>query len=267
MLNISINRESAIVENTWLSYKWTLRTVDFFGNVYATLQNHFPDFKCEAMGAIIATRILNKAAGKPVDDPVKIFGCSEIGTSLYDLLMFIDGKSVLTPTLKDIEEMRIIHRMTANYLPIGLGEEDGMRFEGLKTVTQVMIASLYYYAYNDYKLIRCKHCGKWFAAKTLKNQYCSRISPCFDEIIKGKKPLACEDTVRRIMQKCGRIKNRIETKINAAQQLDFTMRTSFQRECDSYYLPAKESPTVENLERYYTFLCDTEKRKEWLNKK
>lgn len=266
MLNISVNQESAIVENTELSCKWTLKTANFFGDVYATLQKHFPDFKCEAMGAIIVARLCDKMAGKTVSDPVKIFGCSEIGTSLYNLIMFIDGKSVLAPTLKDIEEMRITHRMTTNYLPIGLGEKDSMRYEGLKTVTQVMIASLYYYAYHDYKLIRCKHCGKWFTTKTLKKQYCDRISPCFGTIIKGKDKLICEQAVRNIMQKCGRIKNRIETKINAAQQLDFTMRTSFQQECDSYYLTAKEAPTVENLERYYAFLCDTEKRKEWLNR-
>lgn len=267
MLNISVNQESAIVENTELSCKWELKTVDFFGNVYATLEKHFPDFKCEAMGAIIVARLCDKIAGKTVSDPVKIFGCSEIGTSLYDLIMFIDGKSVLAPTLKDIEKMRITHRMTTNYLPIGLGEKDSMRYEGLKTVTQVMIASLYYYAYHDYKLIRCKHCGKWFATKTLKKQFCDRISPCFGTIIKGKTPLTCEETVRRVMQKCGRIKNRIETKIVAARRFDNNAIYSFSLACDKYYLVAKDTPTVENLEQYYAFLCDTEKRREWLSKK
>ena len=60
MLNISIDKENTIVENTGLLCKWTLKTVDFFGNVYATLEKNFPDFKTEELGNIIVTRISKK---------------------------------------------------------------------------------------------------------------------------------------------------------------------------------------------------------------
>lgn len=258
MLNISIDNENAIVENTELPYKWTLRTVDFFGNVYATLEKHFPDFKCEAMGAIIVARLCNKIAGKAVSDPVKIFGCSEIGTSLYDLIMFVDGKSVLAPTLKDIEEMRITHRMTTNYLPIGLGEKDSMRYEGLKTVTQVMIASLYYYAYHDYKLIRCKHCGKWFATKNLIEKYCTRNSP-----FAGYESYSCKNAVKTIkdMLDKKRISEYERLRVKAAEyganSRHNQVFNDFCVSCGSYKAALKKGASVELLQEYKEFLFDS----------
>lgn len=259
MLNISIDKENTIVENTGLLCKWTLKTVDVFGNVYATLEKNFPDFKTEELGNIIVTRISKKLAGKPVDDPVKIFGCSEIGESFYELIMFIDGKTVLSPTLKDIEEMRISHRMTANYLPISLGEKDSMRFEGLKTVTQVMIAALYYYAYNEYKIVRCRHCGKWFATKTLKEQYCKRISPCFGDIIKGKTPLPCEQAVRNIKQKQSRRHKNVYSYLDISAK-DQDEIEYFKTESKKLKEAITRSPSVENFKRYEDFLNKYPKR-------
>ena len=267
MLNISITKDKTTVENTNLYCKWTLETSVFFGIVYENLERHFPDFDCESLGARIAAHVLKAINGEIEKEPVKIFGCTELGSTLYDLIYYINGRSVLEPTLKDIEEIRISNRMAVNYLPVSLNDKDGMRFEGLKTVTQVMIAALYYYAYHDFKLVRCKHCSTWFATKTLKKEYCDRISPCFDTIIKGKTPLPCEKAVRNIFQKCGRIKNRIETKANqtvSAQLHRNSFIDQFQRECEPLYLSAKESPTVQNLTNYYNFLKQADKEKGWL---
>lgn len=266
MLNISITKDITTVENTDLYCKWTLKTSEFFGVVYANLEQHFPNFECESLASRIISHTMNVLSGKE-EDAVKIFGCTELGETLYNLIYFIGDKRILAPTLKDIETMRIDNRMTANYLPVSLGDKDSMRFEGLKTVTQVMVAALYYYAYHDYKLVRCKHCGTWFATKTLKQEYCDRISPCFNVIVKGKKPLSCEQAVRNIFQKCGRIKNRIETKANqtvSAQLHRNSFIDRFQRECEPLYLSAKESPTVQNLTNYYNFLKQTDKEKGWL---
>ena len=267
MLNISITKETTEVQNVNLGCKWTIKTSEFFGLVLEKLEYCFPDFDADLLGARIAAHVIKGVNGVDEKEPVQFFGCTELGATLCDLLHFIDGRSVITPTLKEIEEMRIAHRMAANFLPVSITDKDSMRFEGLVTVTQVMIAALYYYAYNDLKLVRCKHCGRWFATDTLKKEYCDRESPCFGNIIKGKTPLTCEQAVRNIQQKCSRIKNRIETKASqtvAAQLHDSSFLLDFSRKCIPLYDAAKKSPTVSNLTNYYNFLKSTEERKGWL---
>ena len=155
--------------------------------------------------------------------------------------------------------MRISHRMTANYLPISLGEKDSMRFEGLKTVTQVMIAALYYYAYNEYKIVRCRHCGKWFATKTLKEQYCKRISPCFGDIIKGKTPLPCEQAVRNIKQKQSRRHKNVYSYLDISAK-DQDEIEYFKTESKKLKEAITRSPSVENFKRYEDFLNKYPKR-------
>lgn len=273
MLNITIDREKTIVENpdyringTRCPIRWTLKTDLFFGDVYETEKENFPDFEADKIGDYICEYVIGGITGEKNDDPKLLFGLREIGVTFHDLIRFIDGKSIISPTLKDIEEMRIAYRMTANYLPSSILEKDGMRFEGLKSATEVMIAYLYYCAYNELRLVRCKHCGKWFATKSLKNQYCNRVSPCFGIIIKGKEPLHCEQAVRNIMQNCGRIKNRIETKAATARRGgDNSYMYAFARKCDKFYIDAKKEPSVSNLQRYYCFLKETEKSKGWLS--
>lgn len=275
MLNIVIDREHAVVENPdfrveGVNYpiKWTLDTTRFFGDVYATLKRHFPDLNQNSVvGGCMAAYMIKMLSGKVEENLVKIFGCLEFGTSLIDLELFIGEKDILAPTLKDIEDMRIEYRMEKTFLPVGISDNEGMRFEGLTTVTQVMVGALYYYAYHDYKLVKCKHCGKWFATKTLKKEYCDRESPCYGHIVRGKEPLNCEQAVRNIFQKCGRIKNGIETcarQTISAQLYDNPFLDTFYNQCMPLYNTAKQFPTVENLTNYYNFLKDTKKAKGWL---
>ena len=255
MLNISIDKVNTVVHNTKTHGKWTIDTSRFFGVVYATLERDFPNFDCSELGNIIVRRMHNefkRLNNQPVTDQDKstyLFHCEEYGVSLYDLLMFIDGQKVLSPTLKDIEDLRMLHRMTTSYLPISIDEPGSMRFEGLKTVTHVMIASLYYYAYNEYKLVRCKHCGKWFATKTLKEEYCDGISPCYGLIVEGKKVLGsertCKDAVGIIKQRLADRKKQIYNKWYAEGFEDecFELNERFYK----YKTAIKENPTVENI--------------------
>ena len=267
MLNISITADNVVVENRETGGKWTNETVNFFGLVYSRLEANFPNFTQEEMARRIITHVVSGVKGEPKPTSPYMFHCREIGTSLYDLISYIDGRSVIAPTLKDIEDLRIAKGMTVNYLPIKIGGMDGMRFEGLKTVSEVMVAALYYYAYHEYKLVRCKHCGKLFATKTLKKEYCDRVSPCFGNIVGGKTPLSCEQAVRNILQKCGRMKNRIETKTQ--QTVTGQLHTNpflekFNSQCMPLYVTAKKFPTVNNLTSYYNFLKDTEKERGWI---
>lgn len=254
MLNISIDKKETVVYNTKTCDKWTIKTSLFFGTVYAALEKDFPNFDCSKMGDIVVNRIrneFNRLNGQSVaeEKSAYLFHCEEYGVTLYNLLMFIDGQKVLSPTLKDIEDLRMVHRMTTSYLPISIDEPGSMRFEGLKTVTHVMIASLYYYAYNEYKLVRCKHCGKWFATKTLKEEYCDGISPCYGLIVEGKKVLGsertCKDAVGIIKQRLADRKKQIYNKWYAEGFEDecFELNERFYK----YKTAIKENPTVENI--------------------
>lgn len=254
MLNISIDKKETVVYNTKTCDKWTIKTSLFFGTVYAALEKDFPNFNCSQMGDIVVNRIrneFNRLNGQPVaeEKSAYLFHCEEYGVTLYNLLMFIDGQKVLSPTLKDIEDLRMVHRMTTSYLPISIDEPGSMRFESLKTVTHVMIASLYYYAYNEYKLVRCKHCGKWFATKTLKEEYCDGISPCYGLIVEGKKVLGsertCKDAVGIIKQRLADRKKQIYNKWYAEGFEDecFELNERFYK----YKTAIKENPTVENI--------------------
>ena len=276
MLEIIVNEEKTIVENTVMQCKWTLNTSDFFGNVFSTLEKHFPEISPESVEQKTRNYLIRKFNEQPVDSPVTIFGCTEMGETLLTLIGYIEdntkhdigtNRSYIFPTLKELEEYRIANRMTSNYLPDSF-DENSIRFSKLGTVTQVLIASLYFYAYHDYKIARCQHCGKWYATKTLKKKYCNRISPCFGSIIKGKESLSCEQAVRNILQKCSRIKNRIETKTRqtaAAQRHESIFEDNFRKQCEHFYKAAKSDPTVENLTNYHNFLEATEKGKGWIN--
>lgn len=249
MLNISIDKEKTIVQNTKTGGQWTVKTTTFFGVVYESLEHNFPNFDPAQMGNMIAAHVCNKLAGRTDEKPTYIFHCEEIGTSLYDLLMFVDGKKELSPTLQDIEELRITHRMTTNYLPISIDEPGSMRFANLKTVTHVMIAALYYYAYNKYKLTRCKHCGRWFATKTLKEEFCENISPCCELTVNGKKVLnathTCKEAVRIIRQRFADRKKQIYNK----WYID-GLEDECQELLDNYYQLSdaiKKEPTVKNI--------------------
>ena len=250
MLNISIDKENTIVQNTKTNGQWTVKTTRFFGVVYESLEHNFPNFDPAQMGNMIAFHVCNKLAEKKIEKPTYLFHCEEIGTSLYDLTMFIDGKKVLSPTLQDIEELRISHRMTTNYLPVSIEDKDSMRFANLKTVTHVMIAALYYYAYNEYKLARCKHCGRWFATKTLKEEYCDGISPCYGLTVAGKKVLGsertCKDAVGIIKQRLADRKKQIYNKCYL-EDIDTDRIDELNRKYQFYSSAIKESPTVSNI--------------------
>ena len=134
MLNISITADNVVVENRETGGKWTNETVNFFGLVYSRLEANFPNFTQEEMARRIITHVVSGVKGEPKPTSPYMFHCREIGTSLYDLISYIDGRSVIAPTLKDIEDLRIAKGMTVNYLPIKMGGMDGMRFEGNRSI-------------------------------------------------------------------------------------------------------------------------------------
>ena len=253
MLNISLRSDLTTVTNPKTYAQWTIKTPEIFGTLYAALEKHFPELDNDDFSERIIKHVFGKMRGEEDENPTWIFHVPEIGSTLYNLKAFIDDRDSIILTIKDIEEMRVHHFMTANFLPVSLDDQDSMRFENLKSVTEVAIAILYYYAYNDYKLVRCKHCGKWFATKTLKEQYCKRISPCFGDIITGKVPVSCEQAVRNIKQKQMRRRRNIYEYLNnyATYQEEIE---DFKAQCKYYKEIITKAPTVENFRQYEQFL-------------
>ena len=251
MLDIYIDTENTIVHNTNTQGKWTIETPLFFGDIFATLEKNFPNFDYTQMSNTIVNHISNKLIGKKEQNSY-LFHCEEYGVTLYQLLSFIDDKIVLTPTLKDIENLRITHRMTTTYLPININQSGDMCFKGLKTVTQVMIAALYYYAYNGYKLKRCVHCEKWFATKTLKEEFCKRNSPCSDISSNGKKLLGKE-------QPCKIAVDTIKKRLQGRKKSIYDKWKNGKFECEYKCEECPYSDCIVDDERCHT-LCENYKR-------
>lgn len=266
MLDLTIDEKKAVVQNLATGGQWTIRTTDFFDVLYATLRQRFPDYNTERFAAAIVDHVLIKLNGKEEENPVRIFGELELGESAVELQSFIDvkqefkdGRYCIDISLKDVEEMRLRHFMTTNYLPVSLVEERGMSFKNLRYPVEVFIAVLYYYAFHDYKLTQCRHCGRWFATKTLKMDYCSRKSP-----YPGYERYSCKDAVKIIKDKLEkrRVKEykRLWRKAEEYRELSthYIVFNDFCSTCDVYKARLKACASVELLQEYEAFLYDNE---------
>lgn len=270
MLNVFINDKETIVENEKTRSRWTISTINFFGRVYEVLEKKFP----ASEGKEVAKRILVRINNCSQDEDDWIFHCREYGNTLNLLNDLIESRSILSFSLKDIEGIRIEYGMKANYLPAHIGDDTGMRFENLKSVWEVVIAYLFYCAYNEYNLVKCAHCERWFATKTLKTKYCNRISPCYNMIVAGKKvlgqPEPCKQAVKTIQLKFSDRKKVIYNTWSAYGGDEDDSKAKARRErCEKFYARCEEfrtliraHPTVENICAYQEYLYSDEMPKQ-----
>lgn len=245
MVSLTIEKDYLYLQNKDGVFRNS--TLHFWGNALAMLENAFPASDHEKPEFWVANLV--KAAN---DDQkaTMIWGMQEFGNALYSMYTFIDGRNIIKITREDIERLRITHNMTANFLPTNLADiSEGMRFDNLSNVTQVLIAILYYYEYHGYSLVKCKHCGKWFATKSQKNEYCGRTSPCYNLVVCGKKVLGskrtCNEAVGIIKQRLADRKKQIYNKWYAEGLEDecFELNERFYE----YKTAIKENPTVETI--------------------
>ncbi len=255
MLSIRIDDENTTVTNSTCQTQWTNKTSELFGIIYVSQLKHYPDFDCDKFGDRVVERISKGLQGQAVEEPTYLFGMVERGDTLFFMEQFIDGRRMVSPTIDDIEELRISNRMTANFLP----SHGCIQFDKLNSVRHVIIALLYFYAVNGYKLTICKHCGRWFATKSLKELYCSKNSS-----FPGYERYTCGEAVKRIKDKLERKRlseyerlhlKAMEYGVNSRHSEVFN---SFCQTCSTFKAELKHGASVELLQAYKDYLYDSE---------
>lgn len=248
---------------------WMYKTELFLGDAIALLEEKYPDIPTD--DASYLRYLENDIFGA---SPKTLWGLKEGCSVLRNFDRIVDKYEVAAATpylelsIKDADNIRLYYRVNSHqyhdsffdgYANEDFVNENAVAFLELDTITKVLMAALYYYTLNGYKLVRCKHCGKWFATKTLKEQYCKRTSPCFGDVITGKTPLPCEQAVRNIKQKQSRRHKNVYSylDISAKDQEDIEY---FKMESKKLKEAITHSPSVENFKKYEDFLNRYPKR-------
>lgn len=241
------------------------RTDLFLGNALAMLQEHFPSVSAAGADAVAANII---GAITKTTKPMEIWGFREYGGALLEFQQYLGERTSLSPSMQDIERTRIRLGIQNAPMPTSIFDESaGIRFENLASVSAVLWSMLYYHAFMEQKLVRCKHCGRWFATITLKSEYCSRTSPCYGTLLRGKKRISCKGAVDKLKDGNQYMRKSIENKARAAtiaQAWGNDFLREFQTEANKLQDAARECPSPENLRAYHDFLRDTNKARAWL---
>lgn len=153
--------------------------------------------------------------------------------------------------------------LSAKYYHFSVEEVMKLDVEGIHnyffecySVADLVFAILYFLAINKYKISKCKHCKRYFATKTYKQEYCHRkaIYPRYSH-------LNCEQAIRNISQEFKRGYNRIYLKLN------LTNNTMYNKEGDYFkesYCDFKKvfslNPDFENIEKGFLLIKEWEQK-------
>lgn len=265
MPHLIIGKTFATVYNNG-TVNW-YRTDLFFGDVMAILEQNYPKMLTDISSHDEYLR--NDIYG---DTPFKLWGMSEGSSALCNMYKLINSRDTLKFTFKDVEELRLYYHFESyqyndsffDDYEYSLPNEQAVTFKNLNTITQVLCSALYYYTLNGYKINRCKHCGKWFATKTLKEIFCKRNSPCSDISIDGKKLLGKEQPCRIAVDT---IKKRLQDRKKAIYNKWYM--EGDEENCEAlneiYQKHKKaitQNPTVENIVNLHRYLYSDEMPKQ-----
>ena len=190
-----------------------------------------------------------------------IFCFEEIGAVFNDYSDYFDfTKNQVKLSIKELEKTRYKFNLFTALTPT---VENHYQYRELHNISEVLFAILNYYALSDYKLKRCKHCKKWFATKSLKNEYCHRKSPLLNKIYKsnkGDEKTDCHSTVKAILKKI-----REQHKKNYDRLYKYSsFQEDFNNYINQYYdlsALANQQPTKENLTNLYNFVYSKRRAK------
>lgn len=254
MSDLVIEKERAYIRNGDGVFKLGT-TKNALGNVIEMLEDDFPG---EYTAQFAATAVLNELNGK--GSTKDIFGFRTSPAIMLTVSGIVDGRDQIAIDLKDVERLRIEQRISIAPQPVSrISSDAGLIFEDVHSVIEVVYGLLYFYAINDWKLCRCAHCHRWFAAKTFREKYCSRISPCYGMIVSGKKllgqPEPCFQAVKTLKikftdrRKC--IYNNWYVNFNGDTD------TLLER-CAAFFDTIKKEPSVENFVAFQKYLYSDE---------
>lgn len=70
------------------------------------------------------------------------------------------------------------------FFPLKIDSKTEKIFYGYEStdIKDIIFSTIHFALSDGYKLVKCKHCERWFFTQTLKEEYCKRLSPCFDMV-------------------------------------------------------------------------------------
>lgn len=131
------------------------------------------------------------------------------------------------------------------------------RYYSCKTMIDFVFGLVHYYVFNEYRIVKCKHCGKLFATNQ-KEDYCSRKSP-----FAGYEDRTCKKAVKAIKDMLEKRRKseyeRLRLRANeyGVNSNHYTQFNTFNNICNEYKGKIKKGASVELLEEYRTFLYDS----------
>lgn len=247
-------------------------TKNAFGNLIVALEGAFPEIKSisgSEYGEMILKRLSSKLSSNAGVQEHKetLWSLKVSADNAYGVLNFaacFEGQEKVKLSMQNVEVWRIRHFVEKSVSPLdwlNASYDAGIRLDGITSIYDIVYALLLYYAMNNLKLVKCEHCGRWFATESFKCKYCNRKSP-----VPRYAKLNCEQAVQNIRQECSRIRNRIDIKAGAtAATGGAPFQDWFWSECTGRTEAIKKTATAERQMEYLNFLKETEKSKAWLD--
>lgn len=139
-----------------------------------------------------------------------VYGLNENGSVLTSFYLFMNGERRRALTLQATDAFRISNNVKVG-LPIALSNKadysNGMVFN-VNSAVAVVYALLFYYGFNNLRIVQCRLCDRWFATPNMREKYCSR-----NALLAGYEHLHCEQAVRNALQNLQRRKKKVYGKL------------------------------------------------------
>lgn len=222
-------------------------TNNSLGNLIAALEREFPSDDYTSESYVFNCLHRKRKA---------VYGLNENGSVLTSFYLFMNGERRRALTLQLADAFRISNNVKVG-LPIPLNSKadysDGMVFN-VGSAVAVIYALLYYYGFNNLRIVQCGLCNRWFATPNMREKYCSR-----NALLAGYEHLHCEQAVRNALQNLQRRKKKVyaklyenggETDINGCPiAID-----DFLNKCAVYSDAIKRRATAANINAYSDYL-------------
>lgn len=274
-MDVIINPKKVTLQNGFAGGYCLGATKNALGNMIAVLEDKFPEINgvsADKYGEMVVSHISEELKAMSTGESVRIhsenlWGINVSVDSAYGAMSFsdyLDGRGKIKLTLQDVVVWRTRHNVKKTVSPLDLLNVNygaGVRIDDVTSISDILYALLFYYAVNGLNLVKCEHCGRWFATDSFKNKFCNRKSP-----VPGYDKLNCEQAVQNIRQQCARVRNRIDTKARlTAATGGSPFQDWFWHECNRRTEAIKKQASAERQIEYLSFLKEAENSKAWLD--